>query len=369
MLRQCESLRQYPRARMLLAVLRQPLDAVRLNQDVVIQEEQVGAQRSAGSGIAGGGRSGVVSSMTLSETGNPRARSSTAPTVLSVQLLATTMTSQPVAVVWAARWSSVRESFAERLRVGITTETLKTLSIRSSVDQAARGRSGEWVATALMRTRRAGFALAAMTRLRKYLYYRYLYSFTPSQLCFLVNCLDRTAAVEGSVVEIGCAFGHTTVFLDQHLTSRHDARRYICIDTFSGFTTTDVAFEEAARGKDAASYARSFTDANLVHFRRTLANNGVTRVSPIRADINTFDTSVLGQISFCLIDVDLYLPVKSAIDKVLPQMSPGGIIVVDDCREHRLWDGALQAYEEFVEHSGLHSNIVEGQFGVIEINA
>lgn len=216
-----------------------------------------------------------------------------------------------------------------------------------------------------MSLRRTGFRVAALTPLRKYLYYRYDYSFSPSQLCFLVRCLDETSEVRGSVIEIGCAYGHTTVFLDKHLGDRGDVREYVCIDTFAGFTEEDAAFEHGTRGKSSVSYVQSYADASLESFRRTLANNGVTRVKPVQADIKTYDVGSLGSISFCLIDVDLYLPVKKALEKVIGLMGAGGIIVVDDCQEHPMWDGALQAYREFTAERDITPDIVEGQFGLI----
>ncbi len=217
----------------------------------------------------------------------------------------------------------------------------------------------------MVNLRRVGFQLAALTPLRKYLYYRYSYSFSPGQLCFLVDCLNRTAHVEGSVAEIGCAYGQTTVFLDRHLTAMNDARPYVCIDTFEGFTLEDRDFEERARGKSSAGYRYCFADASMKGFRRTLALNGVTRVTPVQADIKAYDMDALPAISFCLIDVDLYLPVKAALDKVMSRMSLGGIVVVDDCQPHPLWDGALQAYEEFTSEHRIEPRIVEGQFGLI----
>lgn len=193
--------------------------------------------------------------------------------------------------------------------------------------------------------RRTVFQLASLTPFGKYLFYRYNYSFTPSQLCFLVTCLTRTAHAHGSVVEIGCAYGNTTVFLEKHLQAIGDFRAYICIDTFNGFTHEDREFEESARGKLSSVYEHRYADASLRSFRRTLANNGITRVIPIQADIKSYDMEPLSEISFCLIDVDLYLPVKAALEKVIGLVSSGGIIVIDDCQEHPLWDGALQAYE------------------------
>ncbi len=52
--------------------------------------------------------------------------------------------------------------------------------------------------------------------LRGMLSYRYEYMFSPGQLCFLCECLDRTSSLPGPVVEIGCAGGRTTVFLNKY---------------------------------------------------------------------------------------------------------------------------------------------------------
>ena len=87
--------------------------------------------------------------------------------------------------------------------------------------------------------------------------------FTPAQLAFLVRCLDETEGVPGTIVEIGCATGRTTVFLNKHLDEVHSSRGYVCIDTFSGFTEDDVSFETSQRGK---------ANSALTGFRSTTRN-------------------------------------------------------------------------------------------------
>ncbi len=59
----------------------------------------------------------------------------------------------------------------------------------------------------------------------------YAYMFTPAQLCFLVHCLDETKHLQGPVVEVGCARGQTTLYLNLHLASLESPKPYICIDT------------------------------------------------------------------------------------------------------------------------------------------
>jgi SAM-dependent methyltransferase len=214
---------------------------------------------------------------------------------------------------------------------------------------------------------KAGFQLAARTRLRKYLYYRYPYSFNPRELGFLVTCIDRTTNLSSPILEVGCAFGHTTVFLNKHLSAVGDPRQYICIDTFAGFTTEDARYEEQKRGKSAAVYLQSYRDANLKNFQRTLANNDIASVVAIKSDVAAWEPDLPAGVSFCLVDVDLYKPVLAALQKVVPLVRPGGIVVVDDCNNHNLWDGALEAYNEFTAAEGLAPKIIGGRLGLIEV--
>lgn len=205
--------------------------------------------------------------------------------------------------------------------------------------------------------------------LRRYFFHRYQYMFNPAQLGFLAECVERTAAVNGAIVEIGCASGATTVFLNKHLDALKVEKPYFAVDTFGGFTPEDVDVELKERGKSGESL-----DAFAVNSKRwfdfTMSLNDVRRVTSIEADANTFDYNRLGRIAFCLIDVDLYRPVKKALQEVLPRMAPGGIVVIDDCSTAATaFDGALQAYQECVGERGLPSRIVHGKLGVIEVPA
>lgn len=190
--------------------------------------------------------------------------------------------------------------------------------------------------------------------------------FRPHELAFLVSNLTKTHGLPGPVVEIGCAAGHTTVFLNKHLDDLVDSRKYVCIDTFAGFTAEDIAIE-SDRGKDPNLYAFLFRAYRKRWFDRTIANNKINRVVSIEADANSFDFGPLEDISFCLVDVDLKRPVMRSLEEVVPRMAPGGIVVVDDCSPNDKFDGALAGYLEFVEQSGFPIDIREGKLGVVEI--
>lgn len=206
--------------------------------------------------------------------------------------------------------------------------------------------------------------LVRRSRLGPYVDHNYDYSFAPAQMAFLVDTVDRTTSVPGNIVEVGCAYGATTVFLNKHLEWSGIQKQYFAVDTFAGFTADDVAVEREYRGK-ADAYER-YTDVTLPLFEKTLKQNGVSSVLPIRADVNSFDFNRVAPIAFCLLDVDLYRPMRRALDEIYDRLSPGGIIVVDDCQKHDLWDGALQAYTEFTAARGLPMRVALRQFGLVE---
>jgi hypothetical protein len=93
--------------------------------------------------------------------------------------------------------------------------------------------------------------------------------------------------------------------------------------------------------------------------------NGIGHVRSVQADVNKFDFGCIENISFCLLDVDLYLPIASCLEKLPAKMAPGGILVIDDCWPSPVFDGALQAYSEFIATHACRTEIVCGRLGVI----
>lgn len=235
------------------------------------------------------------------------------------------------------------------------------MTIRAVRSAATRRYNRPMVASA---ARRTAFDLLMRTRVHKYLGHRYDYMFTPSQLAFLVSTLDEALSVEGNIVEVGCAYGHTTVFLNRHLDEADPGRRYFAVDTFSGFTEDDIEHERTQRGR-LYDYG-DFRFNSLGKFTRTMDRNGITRVTPIRADANTFRFEDLAPIAFCLVDVDLYQVVTNTLDRVHPLVPAGGAIVVDDCDEdHPVWGGGYEAYRDFVARMGLPCVIERRKLGLI----
>jgi len=201
--------------------------------------------------------------------------------------------------------------------------------------------------------------------LRKYFFPRYLYNFSAPQLCFLCQCLEDTRDVEGSVAEIGCADGTATVFLNKYMSARAIEKNYYAVDTFSGFVAKDIDYEVSNRGK-AKNLFWGFERNKKKWFDGTMDLNGITGVQTIEADVNEFDLKELGPLSFVLLDVDLYRPMKKALPELYEVLTPGGMIVVDDCDpSDERWDGSEQAYREFMNSIDEPERIVHKKLGIV----
>ncbi len=204
--------------------------------------------------------------------------------------------------------------------------------------------------------------------LRPYLLYKYRYAFTPAQLARLTALATEVAGVSGDFCEIGCYRGYTTVWLNRHLDTIAPAKQYWAIDTFGGFVPGDVAHERQTRGKDSAADRRAldkFTINSQRWFDRTMQLNGITRVTSHAAAVQDFAFPAAARFCYVLLDVDLYRPTKVALEKLWPLLSPGGLVVVDDCHQGHVYDGSRQALDEFCAQQGLNFEAFETKLAVL----
>lgn len=204
--------------------------------------------------------------------------------------------------------------------------------------------------------------LLLRTPIRELFVHQYLYMFTPTQLGFLCDQVTGAASVPGSILEVGCAFGATTVFLNRHIDSLGLDVNYYAIDTFRGFTAEDISYERKA-GRDYRY--NEFRENSKATFDRTMRRNGVERVTSFRADASTFDYGKLAPFRLALVDVDLYQPVLAVLNSIYDLMSPGGVIVTDDCAPGGPWGGAYDAYQEFTRAKGIDSVILQDKLGLV----
>ncbi len=122
----------------------------------------------------------------------------------------------------------------------------------------------------------------------------------------------------------------------------------ILVDTFSGFTQSSITHEVVHRGKKKSDIDK-FKHHSPTHFEKHLRRLGYDNFRIVRGDCADVSWEEVGPIAVALLDVDLYLPTKHTLERMWPHVVPGGYCLVDDCKEGGPWDGAWQAYSEFIE--------------------
>lgn len=193
----------------------------------------------------------------------------------------------------------------------------------------------------------------------------YEYQIEPIQLMEIISGIERGVSGKrgGSLVEIGVARGMTSRFICEHVRSQGYNFEFYCLDTFSSFTENDIQFEVEKRGKKESELFGFFSYNDYRAWKRNFAEFEFVR--PIQCDASQFDFSAINPIHFCFLDVDLYLPTKNVLNHIVEHMSKSSVIVVDDVRDGNRWDGAYQAFMEFVADRNLSHKIVGNKCGVI----
>lgn len=181
--------------------------------------------------------------------------------------------------------------------------------------------------------------------LGRVLYRHHPVGLMPERLYAWLDALRDIRDVPGDIVEIGCSVGGTAALSWSFLDRTGDRRRYVCIDTFSGFIPEQFDVDVAS-GTDPAK--RTMFDGNSLNLARwVLAHHGAEAVELVQGDIMRLDPARMpSSIAAALVDVDLAEPVRAALERVWPRLSPGGIVLVDDCPEDTDWQ-ARRGYQEF----------------------
>lgn len=210
--------------------------------------------------------------------------------------------------------------------------------------------------------------IAVYTPFRRFVLYRHSLRLSPEELCQIIHLVSETSGIEGDFVEVGCATGQTTVFINKHLDAlREKTAKYICIDTFEGFTEEDILHEVEKRNKEEfmGVMRGSFRLNHVRWFRMMLKMNRVHRAVCIKTDIADYEFPSNQKIRFALLDVDLYMPTANALPKIFAGLAPGGVIVVDDCYEEGIYDGSGQAFNEFIARTPGITHSINGKLGII----
>jgi O-methyltransferase len=207
--------------------------------------------------------------------------------------------------------------------------------------------------------------LVSHTVLRRFVFPRWRYNFSAVDLLIICGCINEVKNIEGGVVEVGCEYGETTLFLNNYLDEAGISKSYVCIDTFNGFTERDLDYEVTIRSK-ARSNLLGFRNNARSWFLKTVRDAGYSYVQVVKADAANFDFTTISPLSFALIDIDLFKPTQACLPAIYEVLTPGGIILVDDCDPSDAnYDGAFYAYVEFVQARGLSIDVLGRKLGII----
>ena len=128
------------------------------------------------------------------------------------------------------------------------------------------------------------------------------------------------------------------------------------------FTDSDLEYEVSNRKKDLAQLKGfQYNDFNVwkSHFR------DFSFLKAVKSDCGKLDYEEFKPIKLTFLDVDLYLPTLKALNKIYNCTCEGGVILVDDCINNIIYDGAFQAYMEFCAEKGIEPCIIGNKCGII----
>ena len=177
---------------------------------------------------------------------------------------------------------------------------------------------------------------------------RYQYCVEPIQLAEIILAIEQARKLRSpiNVFEIGVARGMTSRFICEHISSQKINAQFYCIDTFASFLPKDIDYEVAKRGKTRAEL-NAFSDNDYDTWREHFAKFGF--LTAVKTDAAEFDFSkVEGGVDVMFLDVDLYKPTLAVLENAAPYFNEGATILVDDVQDNCRWDGAYQAFMEFV---------------------
>jgi len=204
-----------------------------------------------------------------------------------------------------------------------------------------------------VKTRLGRLAKAEIKRIAPTLVYpKPVSGLQPQRLYAYLDALWQRREIEGAVVEIGCWMGGTAAIAYQMLVRTGYRKRYVCVDTFSGFVP--VQFDRDVEHGTPPSSRRVFSDTSRDIVTRLLRHWECPEIELIQADVAELDAGALPErITVALIDVDLDIPVYEGLLRVVPRLVPDGIALVDDCPPSFSWAGARKGYQRFVAEAGL----------------
>lgn len=147
-------------------------------------------------------------------------------------------------------------------------------------------------------------------------------------LSILLDRLVDTKLVDGAVLELGCHMGLTSVYIRRVLDRLKSKKEMHVYDSFEGLP--EKKLEDTT-----ATNARFLNGSMSVNEEALIEKFKIEKLKvPIIHKGWFKDVDYPERISFVFLDGDFYQSILDGLTKVVPHMSPGGIICIHDYK----WD-------------------------------
>jgi O-methyltransferase len=168
---------------------------------------------------------------------------------------------------------------------------------------------------------------------------------------FLVNALQKTAAIAGDVCELGVAQGETSALIANEIRSSNKSLHLF--DSFAGLpkpTEKDVLINDIFGLKSLDKYQGTMSNPeSLVMARLSAVNFPAQRYVLHKGffeQVVQADKNLPRQVSFAYLDFDFYEPTRVGLEFLHGVTPSGAIIIVDDYGYFS--SGAQTAVDEFM---------------------
>lgn len=187
---------------------------------------------------------------------------------------------------------------------------------------------------------------------------RFYKDFVREQTVTLIGHIINEKSVEGAIAELGVFRGDFTIILD-HVFQQ---RRLYLFDTFEGFNMDDVESDSVINNEIGELEKFKDTSVDFVLKRLSDENEVIVKEGYFP---DTFDLEE-ERFAFVSIDLNLYDPVRSALELLYPRMEQGGYILVSDYLAP-FYGGTKKAVDDWSRESGVKFIPVADFYGSILI--
>lgn len=158
------------------------------------------------------------------------------------------------------------------------------------------------------------------------------------RLGLLVALLAKSLKLKGEVWECGVYAGGSALRMAESMRRLGYYRTLRLFDSFTGIKSSGPM--DSHRNEDYADVDLDSVRALFLPFKNVVIYKGVIP--------EVFDKSLNSKICFAHVDVDVYASTKGCLEFIWPNVSNGGIIVVDDYFAPQC-AGCKMAVDEFLE--------------------